>query len=140
MLFRSPSLDGLLAGARCGLVVMHSVQQHGPATRVDTDPDEVIRGIDAFFHERITRLVAAGVERSRIVLDPGMGFFLGRDPELSLRVLRGLPALRARFGLPVLVSVSRKSFLGQLTGRTVGERAAATLATELWAEIGRAHV
>lgn len=131
--FPDSALDPELARARCGLVVMHSVQRTGPATRVDTDADEVLRGIDAFFEERIARLEAAGVERSRIVLDPGMGFFLGRDPELSLRVLRRIPALRARFGLPVLVSVSRKSFLGQITGRPVGERGAATLAVELWA-------
>lgn len=131
--FPDPELDPDLARAHCGLVVMHSVQRTGPATRVDTDADEVLRGIDAFFEERIARLEAAGVARSRIVLDPGMGFFLGRDPELSLRVLRRIPALRARFGLPVLVSVSRKSFLGQITGRPVGERGAATLAVELWA-------
>ncbi|MFM7144543.1 MAG: dihydropteroate synthase [Alphaproteobacteria bacterium] len=131
--FPDPSLDPALARARCGLIVMHSVQRPGPATRVDTDPEEVVRGIDAFFAERIARLDAAGVAHSRIVLDPGMGFFLGRDPALSLRVLRRIPALRARFCLPVLVSVSRKSFLGQLTGRKVEDRSAATLATELWA-------
>lgn len=131
--FPDPALDPELARTRCGLVVMHSVQRTGPATRVDTDADEVVRGIDAFFEERIARLEAAGVARSRIVLDPGMGFFLGRDPELSLRVLRRIPVLRARFGLPILVSVSRKSFLGQITGRPVGERGAATLAVELWA-------
>lgn len=131
--FPDPVLDPLLARARCGLIVMHSVQRDGPATRVDTDPEQVLRGIDAFFEDRIARLEAAGVSRSRIVLDPGMGFFLGRDPVLSLRVLRRIPALRERFGLPVLVSVSRKSFLGQVSGRKVGERGAATLATELWA-------
>jgi dihydropteroate synthase type 2 len=58
--------------------------------------------------------------------------FLGPAPEPSLAVLRALPRLRA-FGLPLLVSVSRKSFLGALTGRGVRERGAATLAAELFA-------
>lgn len=130
--FPDPSVHAALAAADCGLVVMHSVQQTGPATRVDTRLGEVLDGIDGFFAGRIAELVDAGVSRDRIVLDPGMGFFLGRDPEISLEVLRHLAGLRARFGLRTLVSVSRKSFLGQLTGRAVPDRGAATLATEIW--------
>ena len=76
--------------------------------------------------------MAAGVARERIVLDPGMGFFLGADPEPSLAMLRALPGLRARLAAPLLVSVSRKSFLGAITGRDVAARGAATLAAELF--------
>ena len=63
-----------------------------------------------------------------------MGLFLSSRPESSLRVLRGLEELKRIFGLPILVSVSRKSFLGRLTGH--GDPAglgAATLAAELYA-------
>ena len=62
-----------------------------------------------------------------------MGFFLGADPEVSLTVLRCLPELRARFGLPILISVSRKGFLRRLTGRKVAEIGPATLAAEIYA-------
>jgi dihydropteroate synthase len=62
-----------------------------------------------------------------------MGFFLGGNPEASFTVLRGLPAIRTAFGLPVLVSVSRKSFLRTLTGRPPQEAGAASLAAELFA-------
>ncbi len=88
-----------------------------------------------FFDARLAALEAAGVARSRLILDPGMGFFLGTDPQTSLTVLRRLPQLKARYGLPLLVSVSRKSFLQRLTGRD-GERysgGAASLAAELFA-------
>jgi dihydropteroate synthase len=71
------------------------------------------------------------VSRDRLVLDPGMGFFLGGRADASLAVLRDLPRLRRTFEQPVMVSVSRKSFLGELTGRPVDERGAATLAAEL---------
>jgi dihydropteroate synthase len=60
-----------------------------------------------------------------------MGFFLGSGPEPSIAVLRAIPMLRERYGLPVLVSVSRKSFLRRLTGVSVDAMAPATLAAEL---------
>jgi dihydropteroate synthase type 2 len=62
-----------------------------------------------------------------------MGFFLSSQAEASLRVLAGLGRLKRAFGLPVLVSVSRKSFLRELTGRATAELGAATLAAELYA-------
>ena len=120
-----------LAAADCGLVVMHSIQQAVVADRREMAPSDVIEGMFAFFARRISRMESAGISRRRLVLDPGMGFFLGANPEPSLAAMAALPRLRAEFGCPVLVSVSRKSFLGALTGRGVGQRGAATLAAEL---------
>ena len=62
-----------------------------------------------------------------------MGFFLGADPKVSLAVLRALPALRAALGLPLLVSVSRKSFLRKLVEREAKDAGPASLAAELYA-------
>jgi dihydropteroate synthase type 2 len=94
----------------------------------------VWRHIHDFFAERIPQLERAGIARQRLILDPGMGLFLSSQPGASLRVLRGLEELKRAFGSPILVSVSRKSFLARLTGRddatTLG---AATLAAELYA-------
>jgi dihydropteroate synthase type 2 len=59
-------------------------------------------------------LTGAGIAPERLILDPGMGFFLSTDPEASLIVLGRLPELADAFGLPLLVSVSRKSFLKAL--------------------------
>jgi dihydropteroate synthase type 2 len=122
-----------LAAADCKLVVMHSVQRRGPATRVTTDAAQVWARIDRFFTERLTALQAAGIQQDRLILDPGLGFFLGANPEPSLAVLGGLGHLKARFGLPVLVSPSRKSFLRRLTGRDTAHIGPATLAAELYA-------
>jgi dihydropteroate synthase type 2 len=62
-----------------------------------------------------------------------MGFFLGSNPEASIAVLRRLNGLKAAFGLPVLVSVSRKSFLRAIVGRAPAESGPASLAAELFA-------
>lgn len=128
--FPDPTMYEALASHPTRLVVMHQVA--GVATRERIATDVVLAGIDRFFDARLRALEAAGIARERIALDPGMGFFLGSDPEASLAVLRALPTLRRRFGLPLFVSVSRKSFLRRLTGRTLDDVGPATLAVELW--------
>jgi dihydropteroate synthase type 2 len=132
--FSDPAIYPDLAAARCRLVVMHAAQGAGRAQRLDLAADEVWRRIEAFFSERIARLERAGIARARLILDPGMGFFLSSRPAASLRVLTQLDRLKRGFGLPVMVSVSRKSFLAALTGRaTPGELGPASLAAELYA-------
>jgi dihydropteroate synthase type 2 len=131
--FPDPALYPALAASPARLIVMHSVQDRGAATRIDVPPDAILDRIARFFDARLAALQAAGIARGRLVLDPGMGFFLGTDPQTSLAVLRGLAGLKARFGLPLLVSVSRKSFLRRLTGRTAADAGAASLAAELFA-------
>jgi dihydropteroate synthase len=131
--FPDPGMYGAFAAADCRLVVMHSVQRRGPATRVATDPAAVWEGVERFFAERLAALEAGGVGRDRLVIDPGLGHFLGSTPEPSLAVLAGIRHLKSRFGVPVLVSASRKSFLRTLTKRTVADAGPATLAAELYA-------
>jgi dihydropteroate synthase type 2 len=131
--FADPALYPDLAASPAKLIVMHSVQQRGAATRIDIPPGEIIDRIFRFFDARLAALETAGIARDRLILDPGMGFFLGTDPQTSLTVLRRLPELKTRFGLPLLVSVSRKSFLRALTGRSAADAGAVSLAAELYA-------
>lgn len=125
----------LLARTTAKLVVVHTVQRTGRASRIRRDPAAVWESIHRFCEERIRTLTDAGVDRERLILDPGMGFFLSADPEPSFEVLANLAGLRSRFGLPVLVSVSRKSFLRSATGREIDAIGPATLAAELAAAI-----
>ena len=131
--FPDPGLYPALAGTSPKLIVMHSVQERGRATREDVAPVEIFDRILRFFEGRVAALQQAGIARDRLILDPGMGFFLGNRTETSFTVLRRLPELKRAFGLPVLISVSRKSFLRKITGRDVAEAGAATLAAELFA-------
>lgn len=131
--FADPALYPDLAASSAKLIVMHSVQQRGQATRVHIPPGEIMDRLFRFFDARLAALERAGVARARLTLDPGMGFFLGTDPETSFIVLRRLPELKARYGLPLLVSVSRKSFLRRITGKSAAEAGPASLAAELFA-------
>jgi dihydropteroate synthase type 2 len=131
--FGDPGLYPLLAASECRLVVMHAVQAAGAATRVVTDPAAVRDGMCRFFARRLAALQAAGIGRDRLVIDPGLGYFLGSTPGPSLTALAGIRELKDTFGVPVLVSPSRKSFLRVLTGRDVTRSGPATLAAEIFA-------
>jgi dihydropteroate synthase type 2 len=120
-----------------GIILMHSMAAEARAERADVSPVGMIERVLAFFERRIGELEAAGIARRRLIIDPGMGLFLSRDPRASLVVLRELPRLK-QFGLPILISTSRKGFIGDLLSRggerpRAAERGAGTLATELWA-------
>lgn len=102
---------------------------------------DVITEVSRFLSERIAAAEAAGIARQRIVIDPGFGF--GKTLAHNLDLLRELAAFRA-LGVPVLAGLSRKSMLGAITGREVGERvaasvAAAMLAVQRGAAIVRVH-
>jgi dihydropteroate synthase type 2 len=131
--FPDAELYPALAAARAKLIVMHSVQERGRATRVEIAPGEIFERVRAFFEGRIAALTQAGIARDRLILDPGMGFFLGSNPQASFAMLRRLAEFKGLFGLPVLVSVSRKSFLRSITGRPPQQTGAASLAAEIFA-------
>lgn len=131
--FPDPALHAELASAAARLVVVHSIARGERAERELASPRQVLDSIERFFDARLAELVRGGVKEERLIVDPGMGFFLGRDPRASIAVLQRLPDLRARFGRPLLVSVSRKSFLRSLTGSDLTSIGAATLAAELHA-------
>jgi dihydropteroate synthase type 2 len=131
--FPDPAFYPALAASKCQLIVMHSVQRTGPATRVVTEPTGIWAGIGQFFSRRLATLQAAGIGRDRLIIDPGLGYFLGSNPEPSLTVLAGIRHLKETLGLPVVVSPSRKSFLQTTTGKDTTHAGAATLAAEIFA-------
>ena len=104
--------------------------------------EDVVKELLAFFRERIERCVEAGIERDRLIIDPGFGF--GKTLDHNLRLLAEL-ARFGELGLPLLAGISRKSMLGTLTGRARPDQrvaasvAAAVLAAERGARIVRVH-
>jgi len=136
--FRAPGAIEAVRDGDALLVAMHSTSHEARASRepslerTSAAGGGVVARIAEFLEARLAELTAAGVDEQRVILDPGMGFFLSPDPAVSFAVLRGLAELR-RIGRPLFVCTSRKSFLGAHTGRAVGERGAATLASELYA-------
>ena len=131
--FGDPHMHELLADASCSLVVMHAIQAKGIATRSAPPYGDIWEHILAFFETRLETLTRAGIDPSRCVLDPGMGFFLGNKPETSWVVLRHIDRLKKAFELPVLLSVSRKSFLRALVDCLPDAAGPASLSAELFA-------
>jgi dihydropteroate synthase len=122
---RDPELADVCAATRAALVLMHT--RAAPKQRLQ-DPDlydDVFADVAAFLAERMAVARARGVRAEQIVLDPGPDF--AKTPAQTIAVLRRLDELHA-LGRPLLLAVSRKDFVGALTGRGPRERLAGTLA------------
>jgi dihydropteroate synthase len=134
---RDPELAEVCAGTGAGLVLMHTrVAPKG--TLLDPGHyDDVVADVREFLSEGIAVAEAAGLHPEQILLDPGPDF--AKTPAQTVAVLRGLDALHA-LGRPLLLPISRKDFLGAITGRPPRERGAATLAAVGWAADAGAHV
>ena len=112
---------------------MHSAQRDGIATRTGhLRPEDALDEIVRFFEARVSLATGAGSlpTGSSSIRD---GIFLSPAPETSLHVLSNLQKLKSALGLPLLVSVSRKSFLGATVGLPVKDLGPASLAAELHA-------
>jgi dihydropteroate synthase len=124
-----PELAPLCAARGCQLVLMH--MQGTPRTMQENPTyDDVVDDIKAFLAERIETAVSAGIAEERVWIDPGIGF--GKTAEHNLELLRRLGELR-ELGRPILVGTSRKSFIGRITGREVGDRLGGTIASNVLA-------
>jgi dihydropteroate synthase len=98
---------------------------------------DVIAEVCAFLRERTAVAEAAGIPRERMLIDPGFGF--GKTLEHNLTLLKNIQAFTV-LGVPVLAGLSRKSMLGAITGREVGDRVAASVAAALIAVQGGASI
>jgi len=134
---------GALEAAReTGLPVCLMHMQGTPATMQDNPAyTDVLGEVTTFLRERLDAAEAAGIPRSRLLVDPGFGF--GKQDPHNARLLAQLPAL-TELGVPVLAGLSRKSLVGRVLGRELPDRlagsvAAAALAAWHGASIIRAH-
>lgn len=130
----------VVAASDVAVCLMH--KQGAPQTMQQQPQYEQVRfDVAEFLRERIAAAKAAGIASERIAIDPGFGF--GKTLVHNLDLLRGLDQLR-ELGVPILAGLSRKSMLGLITGREVGERkaasiAAAMIAVQRGASIVRVH-
>lgn len=138
---RDDGAEALVAAhGSVGLCLMHMRGQ--PASmQQQTDYGDVVHEVRDFLAERLARLVALGVAPERVTLDPGFGF--AKTPEQNIALQRRQRELLA-LGRPLLIGWSRKSTLGQITGRAVDERmpasvGAALVAVSLGARVVRVH-
>lgn len=134
-------MAGVVSSSKAPVILMH--MQGTPATMQD-DPNygDAASEVGDHLLERIAFSETNGIDRERIIVDPGIGF--GKAFAHNIAILHALPAIKERTARPVLVGLSRKRFIGDITGRTVGERlagsiGAAVAAAALGADIVRTH-
>ena len=134
--FRANQAVEAVRGADCGLVVMHMKGE--PAT-MQRQPvyDDVVADIARWLAQRCDELAAAGIARERMVVDPGFGF--GKSHKHNRQLLGNFEQLHS-VGQPLLVVVSRKSTLGEITGKPTEQRLSASLAAALIAIEGGARI
>ncbi|WP_226894621.1 dihydropteroate synthase [Luteolibacter marinus] len=125
-----PAMAGLCAESGCGVVVMH--MQGDPRTmQLAPHYEDVVGEVRGFFAERLDALTAAGIDPETLCFDPGIGF--GKTVDHNLALLRALPDL-APHDRPLLLGVSRKSFIGRVLGSTdLADRTWPTVAITAWA-------
>ena len=112
------------AAANVPICLMHMQGEPG-SMQVAPHYDDVVEDVCEYLQSRIACCERQGIARNRLLLDPGFGF--GKSVTHNLQLLRELPRLAA-IGLPLVVSLSRKSLIGKLLGREVGQRLPASLA------------
>ncbi len=137
---QEPGALEIVAASQAGVCLMH--MQGTPQTmQIDPQYEDVVTEVNAFLAQRLAAAEAAGIVRERVVLDPGFGF--GKKTEHNLQLLQQLDKT-LQIGRPLLVGLSRKSVLGQITGGDVYVRlhaslAASVISTMKGARIVRVH-
>ncbi|MBK7815198.1 MAG: dihydropteroate synthase [Rhodocyclaceae bacterium] len=137
---QAPGAFEAVAASNAAVCLMH---MQGEPRTMQSDPryGDVVTEVASFLDARVAACMAAGIDKNRIVIDPGFGF--GKTLAHNLALLRHLDRL-VRSGLPVLAGLSRKSMFGLITGHPIGDRmpasiAAALLAVQRGAAMVRVH-
>ncbi|MEC4176303.1 dihydropteroate synthase [Adlercreutzia sp. R21] len=139
--FRDPAMVEVARHSGCGCVVMHMA---GEPKTMQENPvyQDVVAEVRDYLRDRAAELEAAGIDHSRICIDPGPGF--GKTPKQTIELMRNLHEL-VHLGYPVMVAASRKSYVGyayqveEPHERDVASAAEALLACELGAGVVRTH-
>ena len=139
--FRDPASLAVVSESDCAICIMH---MQGQPQSMEQAPhyDDVLAEVSGFLRARVADAVAAGVARERICIDPGYGF--GKTAAHNLKLLARQDELQREVGQPLLAGLSRKSTIGQITGKPVEQRMAGSLgaalvAAERGARIIRVH-
>ena len=103
---------GVLRDSDCEVVIMYSKDDSARTTIEAQDYMNVVEEVGDFLEEKVEWMVKEGIDRSRIIVDPGMGHFVSSVPRYSYELIAGVPLLKERLGCKVLLGISRKSLLG----------------------------
>lgn len=135
-LTHDPEMKSVAGEFGAGVVLMH---RQGTSRTMQDNPqyEDVVKDVVDYLNGRIEELEAFGLDRAAMAVDPGIGF--GKTVEHNISLLANMDVME-NCGRPVVVGVSRKSFLGKLTGRDIQERLGGSLAAMVFCILKGAHV
>lgn len=135
-LTHDPKMPTVIRECGAGAILTHI---SGAPRTMQNDPhyDDVVAEVSDYLRRRVRSLTEGGLNREALAVDPGIGF--GKTLRHNVRLLADLGAI-GNIGRPVVIGLSRKSFLGMITGRPVGERLAGSLAGLVFCALNGAHV
>lgn len=126
--FRAEGALEAVKDSDCGLCVMH--MQGLPETmQQQPEYEDVLHQVSTFLQSRVAAMEAAGIDRARMMIDPGFGF--GKTLEHNVVLLKNIGKLQQLMDLPLLAGMSRKTMIGDLTGKPVEQRLAGSVAAAL---------
>ncbi len=132
--------EGALAAVKdsdCGLCIMH--MQNLPRTmQAAPHYTDVVAEVIQFLRQRVDTLMAGGIDRARLSIDPGFGF--GKTLAHNLALIQNLQRIADSVGLPLLAGVSRKNMIGEITGQPQGRRMAGSVAAALACAVNGARL
>lgn len=131
-----PKILGLASKQDIPVIIMH---MKGTPRNMQESPeyDNVIQEIKTFLKQRITDALTAGIKKNKIIIDPGIGF--GKRLKDNLKIISNLSAF-SELGFPILIGVSRKSFIGDLLNLSPEKRIEGTIASSLISILQGAHI
>ncbi|MCK5529020.1 MAG: dihydropteroate synthase [Kiritimatiellae bacterium] len=131
-----PRMITVAKESSAGVVLMHML---GTPQTMQNSPEykDVAEEVNDFFSKRIQEITAAGIKLSSLAIDPGIGF--GKTIEHNISLIKNIETL-TQINIPVIVGLSRKSFLGKLTGKDVSDRLASSLAGLVISVINGANI
>lgn len=131
--------DALTAvtASNCGICIMH--MQRTPETmQAEPEYEDVVLEVTQFLHAQVDTMFAAGIGRSRVCIDPGLGF--GKTQEHNISIFRHIRQIAGACDVPVLIGASRKSMVGNITGKPAGQRMAGSVAAAVMAAVHGARI
>ncbi len=135
-LTHDPRMELVAKESDAGIILMH--MQETPET-MQNNPEykDVVKEVHDYLLQRMKKLIAAGIDKKSLAIDPGIGF--GKTVEHNINLIKNLNVL-TKTNTPVIVGLSRKSFLGKLTGKDVSDRLASSLAGLVISAINGANI
>ncbi len=135
-LTNDPRMELVAKESDAGIILMH--MQETPET-MQNNPEykDVVKEVHDYLLQRMKKLIAAGIDKKSLAIDPGIGF--GKTVEHNINLIKNLNVL-TKTNTPVIVGLSRKSFLGKLTGKDVSDRLASSLAGLVISAINGANI